>query len=130
MKLVRFVAIGTTRFGHISAPIAFCRQIVYTDSMKQVAMRDFQQKGGSVIDDKSHDPVLLSGRDGPKYFLVPAQIDGLELQFEELKRAQALANLRAWQLRARELGLVDISEKEIDEEIRESRKNRRKRRGK
>ena len=98
--------------------------------MRQIAMRDFQQKGGNAIEGASKEPVLLSGRDGPKYFLVPAQEEGIEFQFEELKRAQALASLRAWQLRARELGMDSITDKEIDNEIDAARKEKRKQRRK
>jgi hypothetical protein len=98
--------------------------------MRQIAMRDFQQKGGAAIKGSSQEPILLSGREGPKYFLVPAQEEGLTFQFEELKRAQALANLRAWQLRARELGMDELTNKEIDEEIDAARKERRKKHGK
>ena len=98
--------------------------------MRQIAMRDFQQKGGSAIKGSSQEPILISGRDGPRYFLVPVQHEGIEFQFEELKRAQAQASLRAWQLRAQELGMDKMTDKEIDQEILAARKERRKKRRK
>ena len=94
--------------------------------MRSIALRDFQQKGPSALGTKVDEPVLLRGRAGPSYFLVPADQDHLETQFTELERAMALSNLRSWQLRARELGLDQMTAEDIDQEIAVARKERKK----
>ena len=58
--------------------------------------------------------VILSNRQGPAYFLQPGDLE-----------AQAKANLRAYQMQARELGLDKMSDAEIDAEIQASREERR-----
>lgn len=54
--------------------------------------------------------VILSNRQGPTYFLQPRDLE-----------AQAKANLRAYQMQAKELGLDKMSDAEIDAEIQASR---------
>ncbi len=60
--------------------------------------------------------MLLSGRNGPEYFLVPLLGDGAD-QDRELRRAIAKASLRRdWQI-AKEHGLDKMTDAEIDAEI-------------
>lgn len=92
--------------------------------MRQLAMRDFQQKGQAAIDSDCLEPILISGRSGPKFFLVPVQEEDIDLQFEELMRAQAISNLRAWQLKSKELGLNKLKMQEINSEIKSVRAKR------
>ncbi len=80
-------------------------------------MRDFQQKGLKAIEGHSNELLLLEGRGGPAYFLVPVQENNLDGQRQELERAMALANLNSWQQRALELGLTDMTLEEINNEI-------------
>ncbi len=91
--------------------------------MQTVALRDLQQKGLKAIAGVSNELVLLESRAGPAYFLVPAQKANLDTQALELERAMALSNLHNWQQRATELGLNDMSLKEINQEIRAARKH-------
>ena len=90
--------------------------------MRQVALREFRTRGAKALGpDEGQGLVILSDRRGPAYFLVPVQPGDLEAQGRELLRAQAKASLRAWQLRARELGLDQLTDQEIDAEVKASR---------
>jgi hypothetical protein len=92
-------------------------------------MRDFQHKGDEAIKNSpAGEPILLMGRKGPRYFLVPAREEEIDFQYEELLRIQALTNLRAWQLKARELGLDQMTDEDIEQEIKATRKERHKKR--
>ena len=91
--------------------------------MHTVALRDLQQNGLKAIDSSSGEPILLQGRSGPAYFLVPAQKTNLEGQLLELERAMALSNLHNWQQKAKELGLDQMSLEDINLEINASRKH-------
>ena len=93
--------------------------------MRQVALREFRTRGVKALgQDEGQGLVVLSGRQGPVFFLVPVQPGDLESQGRELLRAQAKASLRAWQLRAQALGLDRLSDEEIDAEIKASRTER------
>jgi len=94
--------------------------------MRQVALREFRTRGAKALGDgDGQELVLLAGRQGPVYFLVPVVPGDLENQGKELLRAQAKANLRAWQDRARELGLDRMTPEAIEAEIKASRAERR-----
>ena len=70
--------------------------------------------------------VLLSGQQGPAYFLVPVLGD-VALEDRELRRAMAKASLReSWRL-AEETGLSQMSNDEMDREIDQVRTARRRR---
>ena len=88
--------------------------------MRSVALRDFQQRGAAALGDGLRAPLLLTGR-GARYFLVPVQGDDVDLQYRELVKALGSANLRAWQLRAKDYGLDRMSAAEIDVEVRAAR---------
>ncbi len=89
--------------------------------MKNLAMRDFQQKGPASVGKKIVEPILLTGRRGPLFFLVPVDEGNLDNQYKELLRAMAQANLRNWQDRAQNHGLSEMNEEKIEEEIAEYR---------
>jgi hypothetical protein len=91
-----------------------------------VALREFRTRGLKALGpDEGQGLVILSNRSGPAYFLVPVQPGDLEAQGRELLRAQAKASLRAWQLRAQTLGLDQMSDQEIDAEVKAARAERR-----
>lgn len=66
--------------------------------------------------------MLLSGRQGPAYFLIPVEPESMEAQEEELNSAMALAAMRESWRRAEVAGLADLTMDEIDAEIATSRK--------
>lgn len=83
--------------------------------MRLVSLREFRTRGSKAL--KSAPPgetILLAGRNGPEYFLVPVLGDITD-QDRELQRAIARASLREnWRL-AEKFG--PLSEEEIDAEI-------------
>ena len=92
--------------------------------MKNLAMRDFQQKGPASVGKKIVEPILLTGRRGPLFFLVPVDEGNLDNQYKELLRAMAQANLRNWQNAAESQGLSKMTEQEIEEEISDYRSSK------
>jgi hypothetical protein len=89
--------------------------------MKNLSLRDFQQKGPVSVGQNIDEPILLTGRNGPLFFLIPADAANLENQYRELLRSMAQANLRNWQARASDLGLDKMSLDDINQEISEHR---------
>ena len=90
--------------------------------MRLVSLREFRTRGSKAVKSAAAkgETVLLSGRNGPEYFLVPVLGD-LAFQDQELRRAIARASLRRdWQL-PKETGLDKITDEEIDAEIAEAR---------
>jgi antitoxin (DNA-binding transcriptional repressor) of toxin-antitoxin stability system len=89
--------------------------------MRQVSLREFRTRGSKALKSTPvGETILLSGRNGPEYFLVPV-IEDVAAQDRELQRAIAKASLRRdWQL-ARESGLDKITDEEIDAEIAKAR---------
>jgi len=87
--------------------------------MRHVSLREFRTRGAKALADvPAGETTLLVGQDGPAYFLVPVIGDVIE-EDRELRRAMAMASLRqGWRI-AREIG--ELSEEEIEEEIREHR---------
>jgi hypothetical protein len=88
--------------------------------MRLVSLREFRTRGSKAVKSASTrgETVLLSGRDGPEYFLVPVFGDVAD-QDRELQRAIAKTSLREnWRL-AEKFG--PLSDEEIDTEIAESR---------
>jgi len=81
--------------------------------MRQVPLRAFRTRGIKALGSgNGQNLVILSNRQGPAYFLQPGDLE-----------AQAKANLRAYQMQARELGLDKMSDAEIDAEIRRLGRN-------
>ncbi len=85
--------------------------------MRQVSLREFRTRGAKVLESVPRgETVLLSGQQGPAYFLVPVLGD-LALQDRELRRAIAKASLQeSWRL-AEASGPDQLGDEEIDREI-------------
>ncbi len=90
--------------------------------MRLVSLREFRIRGSKALKSApSGETILLSGRNGPEYFLVPVLGDVTD-QDRELQRAIARASLREnWRL-AEKFG--PLSDEEIDTEIAQSRTER------
>lgn len=98
--------------------------------MRQVSLREFRTRGAKALKAVPRgETVLLSGQQGPAYFLVPVQGD-VTLADRELRRAMAIASLREGWRRIEEEGLAPLSDDEIDAEIDAVRAARLRRRGK
>jgi len=93
--------------------------------MRQVSLREFRTRGAKALEAvPTGETILLSGQQGPAYFLVPVAGD-VALMDRELRRALAKASLReTWRL-AGEIGLHSISDDEIEHEIAQVRTARR-----
>lgn len=85
--------------------------------MRQVSLREFRTRGSKALPSTpAGETILLAGRNGPEYFLVPVLGD-IVVQDRELRRAIAKASLRrSWRI-ARESGLDQLTMEEIDAEI-------------
>jgi antitoxin (DNA-binding transcriptional repressor) of toxin-antitoxin stability system len=85
--------------------------------MRQVSLREFRTRGQSALKDvPAGETALLVGQNGPAFFLVPVLGD-LALQEQDLQRALAKASLREDQRLAREAGVDQTTQHEIDAEI-------------
>ena len=95
--------------------------------MRQVSLREFRTRGSKAVKTVPHgETVLLSGQQGPEYFLIPVLGD-VAVQDRELRRAVAKASLRqSWRLAA-ESGADRMSDQEIDREIDQVRRSRQRR---
>jgi antitoxin (DNA-binding transcriptional repressor) of toxin-antitoxin stability system len=95
--------------------------------MRQVSLREFRTRGAKALESvPKGETVLLSGQQGPAYFLVPVLGD-VALEDRELRRAMAKASLQeSWRLAA-ESGLSRMSDDLIDREIEQVRTVRRRR---
>jgi len=95
--------------------------------VRQVSLREFRTRGAKALESVPRgETILLSGQDGPAWFLVPASGD-VALQDRELRRAMAMASLRESWRRAEELGIDKMTDEEINEEIDRMRRERRRR---
>jgi antitoxin (DNA-binding transcriptional repressor) of toxin-antitoxin stability system len=96
-------------------------------SMRQVSLREFRTRGSKALRAvPAGETVLLSGQNGPEYFLVPVLGDVVS-EDRELRRAMAKASLRqSW--RVAEAAERILSDEEIDEEVRQVRTARQRRR--
>ncbi|MBK6727280.1 MAG: prevent-host-death protein [Xanthomonadales bacterium] len=88
--------------------------------MRCVSLRDFRTRGTKALEGAADETVLLSGQQGPAYFLVPALGD-IALEDRDLRRALARAALRASWREAEASGLAAITDREIDAEIEAAR---------
>ena len=92
--------------------------------MRQVPLREFRIRGEKALASvPKGEVVLLSGRKGPVYYLVPVQGD-LAIGDRELRRAMAMASLQESWRYAEEQGFDQASDEEIDEDIRKVRGDR------
>lgn len=95
--------------------------------MRQVSLREFRTRGAKALGAVPHgETVLLSGQDGPAYFLIPVFGD-LAAEEKELRRAMAKASLRRSWRRAEASGMDRTSGEEIDREIGQLRAPRKRR---
>lgn len=92
--------------------------------MRQVSLREFRTRGTKALEGVGEsETVLLSGQQGPAYFLVPVFGD-IALEDRELRRAMAKAVLRANWAVAEKSGLASIGEADITREIKAARSAR------
>ena len=84
--------------------------------MRQISLREFRTRGSKALEAvPDGETVLLSGQDGPVYFLVPV-LEDVIAEDRELRRAMAKASLRKnWSLV--EKSNSSMSVEEIDQEI-------------
>src|ERR1035441_1787960 len=93
--------------------------------MRLTTMREFQKKGSEAITAPKNEVVLLTGRSGPSYFLVPVFDTDLAFQAEQLQQAIALSSLKESQSDAERVGLSGTSMDAINEDIAAIRAERR-----
>jgi antitoxin (DNA-binding transcriptional repressor) of toxin-antitoxin stability system len=88
--------------------------------MRQVSLREFRTRGAKALEAVPNgETVLLSGQNGPAYFLIPVLGDVI-VEDRELRRAMAKASLRKnWQLA--EISGTNLGEDEIEREINQVR---------
>jgi len=94
--------------------------------MRLTPLRDFQKKGLEAITAPRSEVVLLTGRSGPSFFLVPVFDTDLSCQAEQLQQAIALSSLREAQDRAEREGVSNATMEEINADIASIRASRRK----
>ncbi len=93
--------------------------------MRLTTMREFQKKGSEAITAPKHEVVLLTGRTGPTYFLVPVFDTDLAFQAEQLQQAIAFSSLKESQGEAERAGLSGASMDAINDDIAALRAERR-----
>ncbi len=95
--------------------------------MRQVALREFRIRGEKALASvPKGEVVLLSGQKGPVYYLVPVQGD-IAIGDKELRRAMAMASLQESWRNAENQEFDQVSDEEIDGEIRKQRQQKSKR---
>ncbi len=84
--------------------------------MRQISLREFRTRGTSALQSvPAGETILLSGQDGPTFFLVPV-IGDVAAEDKELRKAMAKASLRNnWKIA--QSAARTISEEEIEKEI-------------
>jgi antitoxin (DNA-binding transcriptional repressor) of toxin-antitoxin stability system len=95
--------------------------------MRQISLREFRTRGSKALESVPQgETILLSGQQGPAYFLVPVLGD-VAMEDRELRRAMAKASLRESWVHARASGLGQMNEEDIEREIRQVRRVRKRR---
>jgi len=89
--------------------------------MRQIPLREFRTRGAKALEAvPKGESILLSGQNGPAYFLVPV-VGDVAQEDREIRRAMAKASLReSWRL-AEEAALSEISDEAIQGEIDQAR---------
>jgi antitoxin (DNA-binding transcriptional repressor) of toxin-antitoxin stability system len=84
--------------------------------MRQISLREFRTRGTSALQSvPAGETILLSGQDGPTFFLVPVMGD-VAAEDRELRKAMAKASLRnTWKIA--QAATDAMSDAEIDKEI-------------
>jgi hypothetical protein len=93
--------------------------------MLTIPIRDLQLRGTKAIAKGTTGPMLVTGRPGALFYLIPADPSRLVEQEIELSRAMARADLRSWQTRAVANGLDKTTAAQIEAEIADFRRERR-----
>jgi antitoxin (DNA-binding transcriptional repressor) of toxin-antitoxin stability system len=92
--------------------------------VRQVSLREFRTRGAKALEAvPAGETVLLSGQQGPAYFLVPVLGD-VALEDRELRRALAKASLRQSWAHAEESGASQATAEAIDMEVAAARARR------
>jgi antitoxin (DNA-binding transcriptional repressor) of toxin-antitoxin stability system len=95
--------------------------------MRQISLREFRTRGSKALEAVPEgETILLSGQQGPAYFLIPVLGD-VAMEDRELRRAMAKASLRESWLHAKAAGLSQMSGEGIADEIKQARKVRKRR---
>jgi len=95
--------------------------------MRQISLREFRTRGSKALESVPQgETILLSGQQGPEYFLVPVLGD-VAMEDRELRRAMAKASLRESWVHARASGLDQMNEEDVEREIKQVRKVRKRR---
>lgn len=95
--------------------------------MRQISLREFRTRGSKALGVVPRgETVLLAGRQGPAYFLVPVTGDVAMID-RELRRAMAKASLRESWRQAEGAGLDQVSDSEIDQAVSQVGKTRKRR---
>jgi len=96
-------------------------------TMRQISLREFRTRGSKALEAVPQgETILLSGQQGPAYFLVPVLGD-VVMEDRELRRAMAKASLRESWVHARASGLDEMADEEIEQEIKQVRGLRKRR---
>jgi antitoxin (DNA-binding transcriptional repressor) of toxin-antitoxin stability system len=96
--------------------------------MRQISLREFRTRGAQALAGvPTGETVLLSGQQGPAYFLVPV-VGDVAAEDRELRRALARSSLRAGWARAEALGVDRTTAEAIDEAVATVRARKTKRR--
>lgn len=96
--------------------------------MKTIPLRDFQREGGKALGSalSAGEPWLLAGRE-QEFVLLPVTPENRSSVLDLAEGLAAIMALRQDQARAVESGLDQISMGEVEEEIRNARKDLRRR---
>jgi antitoxin (DNA-binding transcriptional repressor) of toxin-antitoxin stability system len=85
--------------------------------MRQVSLREFRTRGAKALESVPRgETVLLSGQQGPAYFLIPVLGD-VAAEDRELRRAMAKASLRTSWIHAQASALNTVAEEQIDQQL-------------
>lgn len=88
--------------------------------MKFLSSRDLRQKSGEIWKNIEHEDYIVTSNGKPVAILTGAE-DDLELQLKAIRRAKAEIAVYNMQKRAIESGLSNLSDDEIEAEIKAAR---------
>ena len=90
--------------------------------MRQISLREFRTRGAKALAAVPQgETILLSGQQGPAYFLVLV-LGGVAMEDRELQRAMAKASLRESWLHAKASGLDQMDDEAIEQEVKQVRR--------
>ncbi|MEA3006079.1 MAG: hypothetical protein QOI94_1348 [Acidobacteriaceae bacterium] len=95
--------------------------------MRQISLREFRTRGSKALEAvPPGEAILLCGQQGPAYFLVPVLGD-VVMEDRELRRAMAKASLRESWVHAKASGSDEMNDEEIEHEVKQLRRLRKRR---